>query len=193
MAPAFFHNALAGESKSGKYVSLNVGAGVLSDADYQYPGSLYMVGSDAGAVFSGSLGYRHKNIRYEGELSYQKYDYSEVSLGFLRLSSVGGEVVFTSLLLNCYYDFTNKTDFTPFIGAGIGGSHIETSNSFGPSSGDDDTVFSFQIGAGVAYDMDETVSLELKYRYFRPSEPDFGIGSVEYSGHNILFGIRFFF
>ncbi len=103
--------------------------------------------------------------------------------------------IISLVTLNGYYDFVNESAFTRFISAGLGCAKVEV-NDFNipgsglPSENDDDTVFAYQIGADVAYAVSEKVSLDVKYRYFATSDPDFDGTEVEYSSHNIYAGIR---
>ncbi len=55
---------------------------------------------------------------------------------------------------------------------------------------DDDTVFAYQVGAGVGYAVTEKVSFDVKYRYFATSDPEFDTTKAEYSSHNVYAGIR---
>lgn len=94
-----------------------------------------------------------------------------------------------SLFFNAYYDFKNTTSFTPYIGAGVGlafvgaktsvNSHEEgepdESDSFGKKTR---TNFAWNVGLGCAYALNDTVSIDLGYRY-----ADFGKAKTKsYSG-----------
>lgn len=85
-----------------------------------------------------------------------------------------------SLFLNAYYDFKNSTAFTPYIGAGVGLAFVGTKmnvNGYEDSidvSNDswDYTVgkktrtnFAWNVGLGCSYALNETVSIDLGYRY----------------------------
>jgi len=54
----------------------------------------------------------------------------------------------------------------------------------------DDTVFAYQVGTGVSFAVNEKVSLDLNYRYFATSDPNFEGIETEYSSHNVYAGIR---
>lgn len=84
-----------------------------------------------------------------------------------------------SLFFNAYYDFKNSTSFTPYIGAGVGlafvgakvsvDGHIETpgfSDTWSDSLGKKTrTNFAWNVGLGCAYALNDTVSIDLGYRY----------------------------
>ena len=87
-------------------------------------------------------------------------------------------------MVNGFYDVENKTPFTPYIGGGIGFANVDLDS-------EDDRVFAYQLGIGVGYAIDEVITLDLGYRYFATSDPEF-LGGIkaEYSSHNLLVGIR---
>lgn len=59
-----------------------------------------------------------------------------------------------TLLANMYLDFENETDFTPYVGGGVGISFV------GP-----DTNFAWNVGGGVSYEVTENIEVDLGYRY----------------------------
>jgi len=59
-----------------------------------------------------------------------------------------------------------------------------------PNSNEDDTVFAYQVGVGVGYAVNEKINLDVKYRYFGTSDPEFDTTEAEYSSHNVYVGIR---
>ena len=85
-----------------------------------------------------------------------------------------------SLMLNGYYDFKNKSKFTPYLSAGVGVSRIENKVSINPEVfGDSENIttdtnnnFTWTAGAGVAYKVTENVALDLSYRYVDAGETD---------------------
>jgi len=82
-----------------------------------------------------------------------------------------------TLFVNAYYDFRNSTPLTPWVGAGLGMAFIDSKGSLTvefPVPGDDialslgsktSTNFAWNIGAGVAYDFTDYISLDLGYRF----------------------------
>lgn len=79
-----------------------------------------------------------------------------------------------TLFVNAYYDFHNSTDFTPYVGGGIGMAFINTKSSFyeadnsfmSYSSGSSTTTnFAWNAGAGVAYAFTDYISLDAGYRF----------------------------
>lgn len=80
-----------------------------------------------------------------------------------------------SLFLNAYYDFKNSTAFTPYVGAGLGVAFVGA--KMGANGHDEDgdwtysmgkktrTNFAWNVGLGCAYALNESISIDLGYRY----------------------------
>lgn len=191
-------------SAEGPYISGNLGIAIANDSevsDSTIPGITIDVESDAGYALAGAIGYANifgsasSSARIEVELAYQQNDMSEVDLAGLGSLDLTGDASCLSLLVNGYYDFNNSSAFTPYISAGIGGAKVEFDDmnipgSGGPNMSDDDTVFAYQVGVGVAYAINETVSFDFKYRYFATSDLEFDTTEVEYSSNNFYAGVR---
>jgi opacity protein-like surface antigen len=106
-----------------------------------------------------------------------------------------GDVTSLSLLMNGYYGFVNNSAFTPYLSAGLGFAKVEVNDFNVPGSGlpdsnDDDTVFAYQVGVGVGCAVNEKVTIDVKYRYFATSDPEFDTTEAEFASHNFLFGVR---
>ena len=188
-------------STTGPYLSVNVGVAIPDDSDITdstAPGMTMDLESDEGLALGVAVGYSFPcNMRIEGEFAYQENDLDKVSLYGID-ADLTGDTASYAFLVNGYYDFKNTSAFTPFIGGGIGMAKVEINDLNSPGSGDpdvsdDDTVFAYQFGAGVAYTINEQVSLDVKYRYFGTSDPEFDTTELEYSSHNLYAGIRISF
>ena len=83
-----------------------------------------------------------------------------------------------TLFVNVYYDFHNKSSFTPYVGVGIGLAFINTNANFamtdsGTPAGSwasstgshTETNFAWNVGAGVGYDINERFTIDLGYRF----------------------------
>ncbi|MBR1605713.1 MAG: porin family protein [Alphaproteobacteria bacterium] len=78
-----------------------------------------------------------------------------------------------ALLLNAYYDFETDSAFTPYVGAGIGYAKTKITQSRYVSwalegfdkATNSHTNFAWQIGAGIAYALNDHVSIDVGYRY----------------------------
>ena len=182
----------------GAYISGNAGISVPNDADVTdstAPGVTLDLQSDNGLALGLAAGYGFaNNTRLEAELAYQKNDLDKAAWrGNER--NLTGDTSSTALLINGYYDFVNKSPMTPFISAGAGLARVDINdmNVVGsgiPNTNEDDTVFAYQIGAGVGFAVSPKVNLDLKYRYLGTSDPEFGTADAEYSSHNVYAGVR---
>ena len=157
---------------------------------------------DQGMAFSGVVGYRFaEGLRVEGELSYRKNDFDEVTVrepgslaellppdlrqdpdaleGLKGTHPADGDLSSVSLMINLYYDVDLGLGFKPYVGGGIGLSRISmTASSAGrQTTDDDDTVFAYQFGAGLGYKVagsdDRPVIVSLDFRHYATAEPTF--------------------
>ena len=79
---------------------------------------------------------------------------------------------------NVYWDIDFGTPFKPFIGGGLGMSFIYADyRGDGYSYSDFTTGFAWNAGGGVAYDLNESVTVDLAYRFA-------GYGHAEARTHN---------
>ncbi len=187
-------------SAEGPYISGNLGIAIANDSevtDSTMPGITLDIESDTGYALGGAIGYANfaGNARIEAEVAYQQNDLNKVDLAGLGSLDLTGDASSLSLLVNGYYDFNNSSAFTPYISGGIGVANVEfndmnTPGSGAPNESDDDTVFAYQVGVGMAYAINETLSLDVKYRYFATSDLEFRTTDVEYSSNNFYAGIR---
>ena len=99
-------------------------------------------------------------------------------------------------MLNGYFDINMDSAIEPFITAGVGYAKVEFNDVSvaGISVGDsDDSVFAWQIGAGLGYALNNMASLDVTYRYFATSDPNFDGTDAEIGSHNVSLGIRYNF
>ena len=134
-------------------------------------------------------------------------DFSNLTEGFP--SVLVNELRTQSLMLNGYYDFKNKSKFTPYLSAGVGVSRIENKVSINPEFfGDSENIttdtnnnFTWTAGAGIAYKVTENVALDLAYRYVDAGETDvsqsFGgtklKNTADLVSHDYSLGVRYNF
>lgn len=177
----------------GMYVSGNVGMAFPTDSaikDPAFAGVKPKLEYDSGFAFAGAIGTKFDQARLEAEISYQKSDFDKM-MGV----PISGDATILAGLINGYYDFKTASTITPFITGGLGFAKVEANDMAVPSLGvppgsDDDTVFAYQVGAGVGYAVNETVNIDLKYRYLGTTDLEFGTTKVEVGTHNVMLGIR---
>ncbi|MCL1860569.1 MAG: outer membrane beta-barrel protein [Proteobacteria bacterium] len=116
-----------------------------------------------------------------------------------------------TLFLNAYYDFRNRSAFTPYAGGGFGLASIKANGrydevyfvgstysvKYGAKS---TTNFAWNIGGGVAYKVSEQFSLDLGYRFSglgkaktKVSDDGFVLKTRDVYMSQFLLGARFTF
>lgn len=154
---------------------------------------------DNALSIAGAVGYRfNQNLRLEGEISYRNNDYKESIPGLINLT---GDAKTTNFMVNAWYDFTNSSPITPYLGGGIGISRGELKlkeAAWGIDESDSDTAFVWQLGGGVAFDIAENIALTADYRYIDTADFTFkdstgASAKVDYRAHEIRFGARYSF
>lgn len=114
-----------------------------------------------------------------------------------------------AFMFNTYYDIETNSPITPYIGAGLGVSRLKYSESYPNMPEENGSLkhsnFAWQVGAGVAYDINRNLALDLGYRYmdyghFNKTETDNNEErdktekiKVESKAHEILLGLRYTF
>jgi len=199
------------------YFSIHGGATILNEADQTSDSTVFSTAMDFDTGFNvgGAVGIKLNSFRFEFELDYSQVDADTldvtndagigVALGLGSLTgltiALDGDVNTLSYMVNAYYNFENKTNFTPFIRFGFGGATINYNDI--KTSGvllvdDGDTVLAYKVGGGIDYKISESLSLIADYHYFATTNPEFTDSTgakfeSEYGRHNVNFGIRYFF
>ena len=187
------------------YVSGNLGVAFLKDSDLKEPGYYTeTLDFDAGFATTFAGGVNFGMFRVEGEIGYQINEIDRVTGGGYSYNA-NADAYCLSFLANGYIDFVNRSPFTPYISAGIGIANVgvESDDDYYYCDGyycydsdyydDDDTVFAYQLGAGVAYAINKNMTLDLKYRFFATEDPNLYRSEAEFKSHNIYFGFRYTF
>lgn len=196
-----FSTALAAsgtlQCATGPYASVKGGLSVLADSDLSYSdGSTAKLSFDNGWGLDVALGYQWPMFRVEGEVAYRSNDVDEFSDSFGTVQ-INGDIKSWSGMANGYYDFSNTTTVTPYVGGGLGVARIDgSSDELGWD--DNDTVFAYQFMAGVNFALTKQISLDVEYRYFGTQDPEFddGLGGTveaEVIDHNVMVGVRILF
>ena len=186
--------ALPSHASEGNYYSFSVGAAVASDAKVSFDGGSEDIGLDKGLALGAAFGRGFGNYRVEGEIGYQKNDFGKEKTGPNAGDEVNADLSFLSLMCNGYYDFENLTQggFTPYVSVGVGAVQLDVSLDDGGS--DKDIVFAWQVGAGVERSLNDTMFLDIFYRYFDPLKGSFTIDDdsldVDTASHNFMVQLR---
>lgn len=218
-AAAFIGVAAGAQAADGWYASGNAGVTMLRDADFTDSFTVLGAGVtakgetdfDTGFGLSGAIGHAWGPFRLEGEISYRKNDLDKLTINSVAVAGVlitglgtfdlGGDATALGFMANGYYDFDTDSNWVPFAMAGIGGARLNidiTSLAGAAVTYDEsDTVFAYQVGAGIGYKISPTTTVNLSYRFFGTTDPTFddGVDKIEseYQSHNILVGITVWF
>ncbi len=162
---------------------------------------------DAGPLVGGAAGFDFGFLRLEGELAYRHSDIKSVfdKDNNFSFHDVDGGLGSFSMMANAFVDLHNPSPITPYFGGGIGFAVLMMDDVSGvdPVSGnrlplyprDENTVFAYQVGAGVDIALNPIMSLDVGYRYFGTESARFEGGflstsNVKLESHNALVGIR---
>lgn len=203
---AFISSAHADERWPRWYVGLSADVAFVEDSDLSgaVSGDLdYDIGT-GGAISVGYLPFAGieflDNTRIEAELGYRYAGLDGFTNAGTPANATGSARMLT-YMANAYYDFNNETQWTPYLGAGLGGAMVQLSKSSGLGNTDDeDTVFAYQFMAGVTYAPSSMPMTEwgVGYRYFTANSPDFTTTGAtlnldDITSHNIEATARFRF
>ncbi|MCK4838690.1 MAG: porin family protein [Desulfobulbaceae bacterium] len=186
------HGAEETSYMSANFLGLN--AFINSEAtNSNTPVTEYSIEANPGFAVGAAVGYDFFGyLRMEGEIAYQNN-------ALAKARTAGGNIVLhedidsLALLLNFYCDFTNNSLWTPYLSAGLGPALVNVDDNTGYLGDSHDSVFAYQVGAGLGYAFDKELTLEFKYRYFATTNPEFNNIEMEYATHNVYAGMRYSF
>ena len=192
------------------YVSGGAGLSMLADSEItdtegaeQRRGK---ISHENGFAMTGAIGKTFGDFRLEGELSYRKNDLDTLTFtsatidGQTRAVSqsgkLTGDLASLAFMGNAYYDLNNNSAWTPFVIAGVGMAHhtlnIDSLSGEAQNYDESDTVFAYQIGAGVGYSVTEKDKVTLQYRLLGSADATFDNGTDkiegDYMNHSIMVG-----
>lgn len=152
------------------------------------------LGFGAGVVVGNN--YFGSNIRSELEYAYTKQYAGSARVGG-TITQQDGSIVSHNILVNGYYDFDEEYyGFQPYLGAGVGFSFVENTNSANTVE-DSDEAFIWQLSAGWNYDLESDYELFGGYRYLAGSDVTFqtaaGTNEFELEQHQLELGLRYRF
>jgi opacity protein-like surface antigen len=179
---------------SGWYLRGDVGVGMSASTKHEstfthghpaIPGFAAVATSTESAAFVGfGAGYKFNNWfradvtgEYRATSAYNALNtYTGVAPGCVDCyaqyrANFGGGV----LLLNGYIDLGTWAGVTPFVGVGVGGAYnvvsdisqhnVTTGTGFGFGKGESKFGFAWALMAGLAYNVNQNLTLEMGYRY----------------------------
>jgi len=175
-------------SWAGAYFSGNVGAVWLDDSDLDDGIDTGELSFDTGYAVTAAMGASYDcGARAEVEFGYRRNDTDELTIDGLGSGSIDGDMSATSLMGNVFYGVPAGV-FSPFIGAGAGFANVKI--DLDDVGDEDDTVFAYQFMAGAGLAVNPALTIDVQYRYFATSDPEFDGMDAEYSSHNVMLGLR---
>ena len=168
------------------------------NSDIEGSGINTQASSDPGLSVSVAIGSTFGgDWRAEAELAYRTVDVDKIS----GAANSSGRVNGATLIFNGYRDFHIDSNWTPYVGAGIGLIRLDfdgVSPIGGSRVDDNDWVFAAQGIAGIGYRINERLGLFTDYRFLATTKPEFSTvagNSVEseYREHRITIGLRWSF
>jgi len=195
----------------GWYVGFEVGWSGLQAFDSSgAPGHIqFHTVPDPGFGGGGVGGYNFGRVRFEGELVFRRHGVESLnvqpgSISFPNLSGGAhpeGNITSLALMTNAIVDIFPNRSWTPYLGGGVGGARIALNDlqvSHTNFVNKSDLQFAYQGIAGVRYQVTERLSLDLDYRYFATTDPDFkDLGGIKfkttYATHNAMLGFTYHF
>lgn len=185
---------------SGIYIGGIAGASLRSDSIISSPS----LGSQPaefkpGYTFGGFVGYDFGNhLRLEAEISYREND--------LRTGAgKDPQAAASTIMLNGYYDFYLDRELVfdqpvnLYFGGGFGvaTAQLETI-SLGQAIDANESVFAYQIEAGVGWNYSSKVNFSVGYRFFDAADPEFVLPlgqrvRMELENHEIILKMRYLF
>jgi opacity protein-like surface antigen len=181
------------------YLKGTVGLSALQGNDVTLDGSTSDRSYDAGIAAGGAIGYNFANnpFRAEAEFMYRSGEAKDLPVGV----GTGGDYASTTLMLNGYYAFATDTQFTPYVGAGLGyvtEIDFDIAGPTGEVEYSDRGLLAYQIMVGTEYAINDQLSLFGEARYFTVDSPklsasDGSILEADYNTLELLAGVTWSF
>jgi outer membrane protein OmpA-like peptidoglycan-associated protein len=195
MAVLILGTAAAVAQEQGWYIGAGAGVTFPDSADISGGAVSTDADFDTGWAGVGSLGYAYGNgLRTEIEVGYRQNDIGDLS----GVAGGTGDSDALNAMINGLYDFHNSSDFTPYVGAGIGWLNLNLDGVTpvgGATLDDSDDVLAYQGIVGIGYSLTEQIDLFVDYRYLGTEDASMRTSAgvnvdVEYDSHTVLAGLR---
>jgi opacity protein-like surface antigen len=156
---------------AGWYTESTVLNSDLDDTALSSTGRDVNIEFDEDLGFSTAIGFEFSNgLRLEGEYLSTENDTETVNFNGTNFSggAARGNIETESIFFNLIKSFNHAGTYSPYIGAGIGYTDVESSVSYGNGSAainDSDEVFSYQFLAGLDVAFTSKLSGFVEYRF----------------------------
>ncbi len=181
------------------YVSGQFGIRAVEDTDASLAGADIQLELANASYFSGAIGRRMENWRFEAEFSRRGGKFNALTINGTDTASNGDGLGATALMANAIYDFSPEARWSGYVGAGLGMARISADfNGAGGSIEGDASAAALQLIGGVSYALSESTQLVTDVRYFRAGETDYTLSaplgsssvSFQYDGYTLGAGLR---
>jgi len=182
------------------YVSLFAGGVWTPEAGGDAYGWGYDVTTDPGYALGITVGTKlFDALRLEVELSGTHNGINELDSEYYGdYSPFDGSVNALYLLGNAWYDFDVGGGFTPYLGGGVGvaGVTVDLADWDWKFDG---TGFAYQLGAGVKFDVSDSIAVDVGYRFKAvpgltvSDDSDYEITDIDLTSHVLQAGLTFKF
>jgi len=191
--------SLDGE-KSGIYFSGGVGMTSVDDIKATISSTTTnKTELDKGFLYSAGFGYDFGDFR--AEINYRKDSldtdkYRVTNSGKTEIAaSAKGDLDVSTIGVNIFYDFNNNSQFTPYVGAGIGSTEIKSKNTVvnGVSIANaDDSKTSYNLKLGISYEVAKSSELFIEGTYQSISDVKLNVAKIDdIKAYSVLAGLRF--
>jgi opacity protein-like surface antigen len=169
------------------YASLSTGLNLMNNSTVD--GVSNWMTYKTGYLVNGAVGLKMDDVRVEAEIGFH---HNAIDKVFVLIPVSDSSATMWTFMANAYYDVNMKSSVTPYVMGGLGLSRV---NLKIPDLTVDDSSsqFAWQLGAGIGIKASKDVTVDLGYRYLKPSEGDFSGTKVTLGGSEILAGVRFNF
>jgi opacity protein-like surface antigen len=151
------------------------------DSDATYGGEIglsdfLMPNFRIGASYSRSeFNFKNANLSASGTATINGVNYAGAGTANVTRADMGNlagqvDAKLNLYMLNAYYDFKNSSQFTPFVGVGIGLADIKNTK---------DNEFAYSASAGGKYNINNNLYLGVKGSYVRVNSPTVRVDSVD--------------
>jgi len=133
---------------------------------------------DAGFNVGGRAGYQLGPWRFEEEYSYRRNNVAQYDTVGGNPNAVSGNRHSNSIMTNVVYDLATGWPITPHIGVGIGAMDVFDGLKVAGRPilfNDSSWQFGYQAIAGLHYDINPVLAVDLDYRYLATTESTFRI------------------
>jgi opacity protein-like surface antigen len=175
------------------------------DIDRTAPFSDDTYTTDMGYGFGAQVGYLlTPDIRLELEIARRTNDLDKLNGQVPTLANgTYSAQKSTAYMANAYYDFHNSSNYTPYLGGGVGRAFIKAPVYYpGLQQFLKEWVLAYQFMAGVNYELETDINpivFTFGYRYFSGQDPETKFNNAPITAtygndsHNLELGGKFFF